>query len=107
MRQSGVLAAAALYALDHHLERLSLDHSHARRLAQEIAGVPDVIVEAPESNMVFVDLPVNAPSDLVDRLAAHGVLVTGKRRLRLVTHLDVGPSDIEYAGGVIREMLSD
>ena len=56
MRQSGVLAAAALYALDHHVERLADDHANARRLAEGLQGLPGVSVAPPQTNIVFVDL---------------------------------------------------
>ena len=56
MRQAGVLAAAALHALEHHVERLADDHANARRLADGLAGLPGVSVEPPQTNIVFVDL---------------------------------------------------
>ena len=60
MRQAGMLAAAALHALDHHVERLADDHANARRLAEGLAGLAGVTVEPPQTNIVFVD--VRAPS---------------------------------------------
>ncbi len=89
MRQAGILAAAGLHALDHHLERLTEDHDHARLLAEGLreAGCS---VRDPETNIVLVDTP--GAEDLVGRAAREGVLVTapGPDVLRLVTHLDVG-----------------
>lgn len=105
MRQAGVLAAAALHALDHHVARLAEDHAHARRLAQGLQGLSGVSVEMPQTNIVFVDLAPDKPADVVARLAARGVLATGLYRLRLVTHLDVGGDDIERALAVLRETL--
>jgi threonine aldolase len=87
MRQSGILAAAGLYALEHNVERLAEDHANAERLAQGI-GAP-----APQSNMVFVD---SAPG-LVEHLARHGVIALPGARLRLVTHLDVDRAGIDRA----------
>ncbi|MDH4151990.1 MAG: beta-eliminating lyase-related protein, partial [Betaproteobacteria bacterium] len=105
MRQSGVLAAAASYALDHHVARLADDHLHARMLAEGLAGLPGVSVALPQSNIVFVDLAPDKPADLVARLAARGVLATGLYKLRLVTHLDVSRDDIERAIPVLRDTL--
>jgi len=87
MRQAGILAAAGLYALDHHVERLAQDHANAERLAQGI-GAP-----APSSNMVFFD----SKPGLVEHLARQGVIVLPAPRLRLVTHLDVDAAGIDRA----------
>ena len=105
MRQTGVLAAAALYALDHHVERLADDHAKARRLADGLQGLPGVTVQPPQTNIVFVDLVPDKAPGMVDRLRERGVLATGLYRLRLVTHLDVSQSDIERATRVLRETL--
>jgi threonine aldolase len=106
MRQSGMLAAAATYALDHHVERLAQDHALARRLAQGLAGIEGVQVDAPQTNIVFVDLvgPARERSaGLVPFLADRGVLITGLYRLRFVTHLDVDAAGIERAVATVRE----
>lgn len=92
MRQAGILAAAGLWALDHHLERLSQDHENARSLARALEGVPGLRVDPPETNLLFVDLPEGLDSDcFLDRLQRRDVLVgkVGPSRVRLVTHLDV------------------
>lgn len=105
MRQSGVLAAAALHALDHHVTRLADDHANAKRLAEGLQGLRGVSVAAPQTNIVFVDLAPDKPADIVARLAARGVLATGLYKLRLVTHLDVSREDIERALPILRETL--
>ena len=105
MRQAGVLAAAALYALDHHIERLSDDHRHARMLAEGLQGLPGVTVQAPQTNILFVDLAPEKASGVVDRLRAAGVLCTGLYRLRFVTHLDVSTADIQRAIAILRTAL--
>jgi threonine aldolase len=109
MRQAGVLAAAALHALDHHVERLAEDHANARHLAEGLQGLPGVVVQAPATNMVFVDVaPRQARRDggsVVDRARAQGVLCTGLYRLRFVTHLDVSRSDIDRAVPVLRQLF--
>jgi threonine aldolase len=105
MRQAGMLAAAASYALDHHVERLAEDHALARRLAEGLAGVEGLQVEAPHTNIVFVDLtgPAREQSDaLLKHLAGQGVLATGLYRLRFATHLDVDAAGIDRAVGAIR-----
>jgi threonine aldolase len=105
MRQSGVLAAAATHALDHHVERLAQDHALARRLAEGLAGIEGVQVEAPQTNILFVDLvgPAREKSaGLIEALAREGVLATGLYRLRFVTHLDVDGAGIDRAITAIR-----
>jgi len=105
MRQAGVLAAAASYALDHHIDRLAEDHALTRRLAEALAGIEGVQVEAPQTNMVFVDLSGAArdkAAGLLAFLAEQGVLATGIYRLRFVTHLDVDAAGIDRAAAAIR-----
>jgi threonine aldolase len=105
MRQAGVLAAAALYALDHHVQRLAEDHANARVLAEGLQGLAGVSVATPQSNIVFVDLAADKPADVVARLRERGVLVTGLYKLRLVTHLDVSAEDTARAVPVLRAVL--
>ena len=98
MRQSGMLAAAGTYALDFHVDRLSKDHALAQRLAEGLAGVPDLQVEAPHTNILFVDLVDSAKArsaELIQYLKLRGILVTGLYRLRFVTHLDVDAAGID------------
>lgn len=109
MRQSGVLAAAGLYALEHHLPRLREDHHHARDLAQRLAQCPAVRVEMPETNIVMIDLVRDSDTSdrVIPRLAAAGLRVVsfGTRRLRAVTHLDVGASEIARAADIVTAVL--
>jgi threonine aldolase len=99
MRQVGILAAAALHALDHHVDRLADDHTRARRLAESIAeSVPGVIDPASvETNIVVLDVP--DAGAVVARCRDQGVLVGALDRthLRAVTHLDVGDDDVDLA----------
>jgi len=95
MRQAGVLAAAGLWALDHHVERLADDHANARRLAVGLSGLGWLAVDPVQTNIVFADVaPTLAPA-LLAHLAAHDVSVMGRGRLRMVTHLDVSDTDID------------
>jgi threonine aldolase len=106
MRQSGMLAAAATFALDHHVERLAQDHALARRLADGLAGIDGVQVERPQTNILFVDLvgPAREKSaGLIEALARQGVLATGLYRLRFVTHLDVDATGVDRAVAAVRE----
>jgi len=105
MRQAGVVAAAALHALEHHIDRLAEDHAHARALAEGLQGLPGVTVLPPQSNVLFVDLAPEKAVGVVDRLRAAGVLCNGLHRLRLVTHLDVSGADIQRAVAVLRATL--
>lgn len=105
MRQAGMLAAAALHALDHHIDRLADDHAHARRLASAFDDVPGFSAEVPQTNIVFVDAPAPQVKALAARLAEQGVLATNLYRLRLVTHLDVTSDDIDRAVTALRHAL--
>ncbi|OUL98932.1 low-specificity L-threonine aldolase [Variovorax sp. JS1663] len=105
MRQAGLLAAAASYALDHHVDRLADDHALAKRLAQGLEGIEGLTVEAPHTNIVFVDLTGAAQSrsaELLAQLNAQGILATGLYRLRFVTHLDVDAAGVDRAVAAIR-----
>ena len=110
MRQAGGLAAAAVHALDHHVEQLAQDHALAGRLADALAGIEGLQVEAPQTNIVFVDLTGPAKSrsaDLIKYLADCGIQATGLYRLRFVTHLDVNAEGIDRAAAVVRKFLKD
>ena len=102
LRQSGIVAAAGLYALEHNLDRLADDHARARRLAEgwHAAGVP-VDLERVETNFVQVDVTALGLSqaEAVERLARDGVGLspTARGRLRAVTHLDIDDDDVERA----------
>lgn len=105
MRQAGVVAAAALHALDHHVERLAEDHALARRLAEGLRGLPGLTVEAPQSNILFADLKGERVAGLMAHLKSRGVLATGLYRLRFVTHLDVDGEGVDRAVAAMREHL--
>jgi threonine aldolase len=108
MRQSGIVAAAGLHALDHHVDRLADDHARARRLAEGLAALPGVEIDAAtvETNIVIFGVP-DAPAfcAALER-AGVGMLPVGPDRVRAVTHLDVDDAGIERAleaaGGALR-----
>jgi threonine aldolase len=107
LRQSGILAAGCLYALDHHVERLADDHARARRLADRLANIPQVAIDpsAVETNIVIFAVP-DAPG-LVARLAGEVELqALDATRVRAVTHLDVGDDDIVRAGDAVGNALA-
>jgi threonine aldolase len=110
MRQVGVLAAACLYALDHHLERLAEDHTRARRLAAGLRA-PGVSVLEPETNIVMIDLehPALERDAVRQAMADRGVLLwmAGPRRLRAIPHLDVDDAGIERAIATFHDVVRD
>ena len=104
MRQAGILAAAATYALDHHIGRLSDDHDLAQRLGAALGQVDGAVIDPIHSNIVFVTLEGKSKEKaaaLEQHLADHGILATGLYRLRFVTHLDVNAADIDRASEVL------
>ena len=110
MRQAGYLAAACLYALDHHIDRLREDHQHAQLLAQAIAEVPGLKLTPPEvqTNLIWFEAepPWTSAQHVAELLRQRGVLVAvlGPRLLRAVTHLDVRAEDCHYASEVFRSL---
>ena len=106
MRQAGILAAGALYALEHHRARLAEDHGNARLFADTLAGAPGVVLEPVETNIVSFAVAQPA-GEFAKRAATRGVLMnaTGKHTLRAVTHLDVTESQVKGAATALRELL--
>lgn len=105
MRQSGILAAAGLYALEHNLPRLADDHKNARRLADGLSQIPRVVIDVSRvhSNLIFFRVDGLTASDARQKMEAHGVRFSGSAdRLRAVTHLDISPDDIEHALEIAR-----
>jgi threonine aldolase len=110
MRQAGILAAAALYAIDHHVARLAEDHRTARLFADELRGAPGVELPAHpiETNIVqFVVTRVDA-YELAQRAAKHGVLLnaTSHRTLRAVAHLDISSERAQEAARILAPLAS-
>jgi threonine aldolase len=105
MRQVGLLAAAARYALDHHVERLAEDHAHAKRLADGLAAIPGVSVTPPQTNIVFAQIEGDRTPALLKHLESRGVLATGLIGLRFVTHLDVDGAGVDRAVSAVAEFM--
>jgi threonine aldolase len=109
MRQGGVCAAACLYSLDHHVERLAEDHANARALARGLAQIEGVVVEPPDTNLVFFDIRATGVTveALQQRLLAQGIAVSALGgRVRACTHLDVTAAMIPEAVDAIRDALA-
>ena len=113
MRQVGILAAACLYAIDNHIERLANDHDNAKKLAFELAHMKGIQIDPQSvvSNIVLFDVGDTGVSAdaLVERLDAEGVLTIpfGPTTIRAVTHMDVDANDIEKALETIRRVLKE
>ncbi len=108
MRQAGLLAAAGIYALDHHYNRLKEDHENAKFLAISLSKIPniDIRVEDVETNLVYFGIRAKSPTWIESELEKRGVRLFAERptEVRAVTHLDVTRSEIERAVGIISEV---
>jgi threonine aldolase len=96
MRQGGILAAAGLYALEHHVQRLAEDHANAKALAEGLAGIKQVKIDPAmaQTNMVFASIPREQVEGLTAHLKQADIRILPNSNLRLVTHLDISRSDI-------------
>ena len=107
MRQAGFLAAAGIYALDHHVERLKIDHAHARIIAEALTASSAVANVLPvETNIILFDT-VKPADEVLQKLATEGIhaMSTGKHRIRFVLHLDVHPEQVEHVVKVISSLV--
>ncbi|HEY9427435.1 MAG TPA: GntG family PLP-dependent aldolase [Gemmatimonadaceae bacterium] len=108
MRQSGILAAAVLHALDHHMDRLATDHANARAFASIVDGAAGASVVPPDTNIVMIDLPPGRDAfTIVPAAARRGILTSpwSSTRIRAVFHLDVNADAARRAGEVMVEVL--
>jgi threonine aldolase len=110
MRQAGIMAAACLYALDHHVARLAEDHAHAAKLAEALQALPGLSVAGPvETNIVLLELTADGLSAhwLAEQLALRGIRVGvfGIISLRLITHLDINNAAIDRTVEALRQIL--
>jgi threonine aldolase len=113
LRQAGIVAAAALYALEHHVERLSIDHENARAFASEISRIDGITLDPPdvETNLVFFNLDpeLGNAGQLAARLKEHRVRInaTGPQRLRACAHLDVNRDAVLHAARAVARALEE
>ena len=109
LRQAGFMAAAASYALDHQVLRLAEDHQLMQHLAQGLSGIPGLQIEAPQTNILFVDLVGEAKAKgaaLQTHLKQAGIDMTGLYRMRFVTHLDVDRAGIDRTISAVRQFFN-
>ena len=106
MRQSGIMAAAGIHALENNVERLAEDHENASLLAAGLGHIEELFVTQAKTNILFVTPPAGSAAGLREALAAQGILVGRGDRLRLVTHLDVTAADIERTVSAFKRFLS-
>ena len=113
MRQIGIIAAGALFALDHNVERLQEDHDKAKWLAKELSSLPGIYLDlnSVQTNIIIFSVSGRAESaqELISKLKASGVLISdmGISALRAVTHLDVSMDQIQKASATIKSLLSN
>ena len=108
MRQAGILAAAGLHALEHHVERLEEDHANAKRLAEGLAGLKGLTLDPAQvqTNMVFASMAPDKLDGLVQHLKKADILILPNANLRLVTHLDVQSTDVAKVVDAFRAYFS-
>lgn len=113
MRQVGILAAAGLYALEHHLPRLSEDHENAQVFAERVRQIANVSIlpDPPPTNIIVIDIADTGKqvTDVLIKLREEGVLMVpfGPTRLRAIAHLDVTANDLKQAAEVLANILSE
>jgi threonine aldolase len=113
MRQSGILAAAGLYALDHNIPRLAEDHANARVIAERIAKLPGIRLDLAtvQSNIVIWEMAPDAldAAAIVTKTKAAGVLISAlaERTVRAVTHMDVSREQCRHAGEVLAGIIKE
>jgi len=108
MRQSGLLAAAGIYALQNNIERLARDHDNASRLAEGLSRIDGVKIAAggAQTNMVYVSVETQRSVAMRQYLKERGMLISGQGNIRLVTHLDVDRADVDRFVGAVREFFT-
>ena len=112
MRQAGIIAAAGVYALEHHVERLAEDHENARNFSRAIAQIPGIklIFDRCETNLVFFDVEETGmdAATVAKKLLAHNVRIgaMGPYRMRAVTHLNIDAGQLDEAADALRKVVS-
>ena len=108
MRQAGVLAAACLYAVENHVQRLAEDHANAQQLAGSLAGIRGLTLDPAQvqTNMLFATMAPQHAAPLTEHLRKAGILILSNPNLRLVTHLDVHAKDLPKVADAMRSYFS-
>jgi threonine aldolase len=112
MRQAGIIAAGAMYALEHHVERLAEDHAHAQILAEAVRQCPGLtlVPETVDTNIVIfqIDPELGTAEEFAARLEGEGVLTfdIAGQLIRMVTHLDVSREDVERAAEIVKKIAN-
>jgi len=107
MRQAGVIAAAAQYALEHNVERLADDHRNAADLSRGLGEIEQLQVTAPQTNIFYVEIPDAACAPLREHLARNGIRASIGPHTRLVTHLDVSAADVQKTIAAFKDFFKD
>jgi threonine aldolase len=107
MRQSGILAAAGLYALEHHIDRLADDHVNAARLSTGLAAIEGLTVATPQTNIFYVDVPPGAVDGLREALLREHIRASVGVHTRLVTHINISAADVEHVIAVFTAYMHD
>jgi len=107
MRQAGVIAAAAHFALEHNVQRLAQDHENAATLARGLGEIDALSVSAPQTNIFWLDVPAAACAPLRKALAEQGIRATVGPRMRIVTHLDVSAADVARTVAAFQSFFKD
>ncbi|ALP39544.1 low-specificity L-threonine aldolase [Aeromonas schubertii] len=105
MRQAGGLAAAGLFALEHHVERLADDHRRAARLAEGLSAIPGIRVESAQTNMLFLHMDGRELAEVGPFMRERGILCSGYGLMRLVTHLQISDDDVEEVIDAFAELM--
>jgi len=108
MRQAGILAAAGIYALNHNIARLAEDHENAKGLAEGLSVIAELEVDPSEvqTNMVFFTLDPSRFKALQAYLKERGILISGREKVRLVTHLDITAVDVQVVIEAFKDYFS-
>ena len=107
MRQSGILAAAGLYALEHNIERLADDHANAARLSTGLAAIEGLTVATPQTNIFYVEVPASAVDGLREALLRERIRASVGVHTRLVTHINISAADVEHVIAVFTAFMHD
>lgn len=107
MRQAGVIAAAGIVALEHHVDRLAEDHANAQRLEHGLTGIDELVIEPAQTNMVFVTVNARRAEVIEEFMQQRGISILGGTKIRLVTHLDVCAADIDSVIAAFKEFVQE